>query len=192
MLVGLIFLQIQFQKTIFSTSFSTEIKVEQRVIIKVKQTVKCIGFFLTFFSELGDHIYTEETKRREELYAKENKGCFIFYGIAGNNKKFKLAFVNLKNVISLNFRFMHGLKVLHASFMHRIGLNNNPNCVCGEIQSPQHVLVCQTIGIQGDIKTNVFFFFLIVLMQQTQSNLDGKYMYILFSFISNFETLNLV
>ena len=25
--------------------------------------------------------------------------------------------------------------------------------VCGEIQTPQHVLVCQMIGIRGDIKT---------------------------------------
>jgi len=41
----------------------------------------------------------------------------------------------------------------YGSFMHRIGLSNNPNCVCGEIQTPQHVLVCQTIGIRGDIKT---------------------------------------
>ena len=40
-----------------------------------------------------------------------------------------------------------------ANFMHRIGLSNNPNCVCGEIQTPQHVLTCQTIGIRGDIKT---------------------------------------
>ena len=40
-----------------------------------------------------------------------------------------------------------------GSFMHRIGLSNNPKCVCGEIQTPQHVLNCQTIGIQGDIKT---------------------------------------
>lgn len=41
----------------------------------------------------------------------------------------------------------------YASFMHRIGLSDNANCLCGETQTPQHVLVCQTIGIRGDIKT---------------------------------------
>ena len=37
--------------------------------------------------------------------------------------------------------------------MHQIGLNNNPNCVCGEIQTHQHVLNCQMIGIRGNIRT---------------------------------------
>ena len=41
----------------------------------------------------------------------------------------------------------------YASFMHQIGLNDNPNCVCGEIQTHQHVLNCQMIGIRGDIRT---------------------------------------
>ena len=41
----------------------------------------------------------------------------------------------------------------YASFMHRIGMNDSPNCICGEIQTPQHVLNCQTIGIRGDIRT---------------------------------------
>ena len=41
----------------------------------------------------------------------------------------------------------------YASFMHQIGLYDNPNCVCGEIQTHQHVLNCQMIGIRGDIRT---------------------------------------
>ena len=41
----------------------------------------------------------------------------------------------------------------YASFMHQIGLYDNPNCVCGEIQTHQHVLSCQMIGIRGDIRT---------------------------------------
>ena len=41
----------------------------------------------------------------------------------------------------------------YAIFMHRIGLSDNPNCICGEIQTHQHVLTCQTIGIRGDTKT---------------------------------------
>ena len=41
----------------------------------------------------------------------------------------------------------------YASFMHQIGLNDNPNCVCGEVQTHQHVLNCQMIGIRGDIRT---------------------------------------
>ena len=41
----------------------------------------------------------------------------------------------------------------YGSFMYRICLTNNPNCVFGEIQTPQHVLICQTIGVQDDIKT---------------------------------------
>ena len=40
-----------------------------------------------------------------------------------------------------------------AGFMYRIGLSNNPYCLCGEIQTAQHVLNCQRIGIQGDIKS---------------------------------------
>ena len=41
----------------------------------------------------------------------------------------------------------------YASFMHRIGLSDSLNCIYGEIQTHQHVLTCQTIGIRGDIKT---------------------------------------
>ena len=37
--------------------------------------------------------------------------------------------------------------------MHQISLYDNPNCVCGEIQTHQHVLKCQMIGIRGDIRT---------------------------------------
>ena len=39
-----------------------------------------------------------------------------------------------------------------ASFMHRIKLSDNTNCICGEIQTHQYVLTCQTIGTRGDIK----------------------------------------
>ena len=39
----------------------------------------------------------------------------------------------------------------YASHMYRIGLSYNPYCVCGEIQTPQHVLLCHIIGIKGDI-----------------------------------------
>ena len=41
----------------------------------------------------------------------------------------------------------------YASFMNRIGLSDNPNCICGGIQTHQYVLTCQTIGIRGDTKT---------------------------------------
>ena len=41
----------------------------------------------------------------------------------------------------------------YTSFMHRIGLSNNSNCMCGEIQAHQHALTSQTIGIRGDMKT---------------------------------------
>ena len=34
-----------------------------------------------------------------------------------------------------------------------IGMNDSPNCICGGIQTPQHVLNCQMIGIRGDIRT---------------------------------------
>ena len=40
-----------------------------------------------------------------------------------------------------------------ASFMHKVGLSDNPFCVCGDVQTPQHVLICQMIGIRGDIRT---------------------------------------
>ena len=41
----------------------------------------------------------------------------------------------------------------YATFMHRIGLKDNSNCICGETQTPQHILICQTIGIRGDFRT---------------------------------------
>ena len=41
----------------------------------------------------------------------------------------------------------------YASFMNQIGLNDNPNCICGEVQTHQHVLTCHTIGVRADIKT---------------------------------------
>ena len=40
-----------------------------------------------------------------------------------------------------------------ASFMHRIGLSENANCICSAIQTPQHVLNCSIIGIRGDLRT---------------------------------------
>ena len=36
-----------------------------------------------------------------------------------------------------------------AGFMYRIGLSNNPYCLCGEIHTAQHFLNCQRIDIQG-------------------------------------------
>ena len=41
----------------------------------------------------------------------------------------------------------------YGSFMHRIGLRASPNCICGDTQTPQHVLICPSIGIRGDIKS---------------------------------------
>ena len=41
----------------------------------------------------------------------------------------------------------------HASYMHKIGLSDNLNCICGDVQTPQHVLNCRTIGIRGNIWT---------------------------------------
>ena len=38
-------------------------------------------------------------------------------------------------------------------FNYKIGLSNNPHCLCGEVQTAQHVLNCQRIGIRGDIKS---------------------------------------
>ena len=40
-----------------------------------------------------------------------------------------------------------------ACFMHKVGLRDNPYCVCGDVQTPQHVLNCRSIGIRGDINT---------------------------------------
>ena len=40
-----------------------------------------------------------------------------------------------------------------AGFMYRIGLSDNEYCLCGEIQTAKHVLICQRIDIQGDIKS---------------------------------------
>ena len=34
----------------------------------------------------------------------------------------------------------------YASFMHQIGMNDSLNCICGEFQTPRHILNCQTIG----------------------------------------------
>ena len=39
----------------------------------------------------------------------------------------------------------------YGSFMLRIGLRDNAECICGEIQTPQHVLVCPRIGIRGNM-----------------------------------------
>ena len=36
-------------------------------------------------------------------------------------------------------------------FMHKIGARDNPYCNCGNVQTPQHVLSCNVIGITGDI-----------------------------------------
>ena len=41
----------------------------------------------------------------------------------------------------------------YASFMHSIGLRENANCICGAIQTPQHVLNCRMIGTRGDLRT---------------------------------------
>ena len=39
----------------------------------------------------------------------------------------------------------------YKSYMHQIGLTDSPNCICGEIQTAQHVLQCRTIGMQGSM-----------------------------------------
>ena len=41
----------------------------------------------------------------------------------------------------------------YASFMHRTGLRENANFICGAIQTPQHVPNCCMIGIRGDLRT---------------------------------------
>ena len=59
--------------------------------------------------------------------------------------------LNRRNWVLLNrIRSGYGR---YASFMHRVGLSDSPNCICGEIQTPQHILTCQRIGIRGDIRT---------------------------------------
>ena len=42
-----------------------------------------------------------------------------------------------------------------AGFMFRIGLSNDPYCLCGKIQTAQHVLNCQRIGISLSIRRDV-------------------------------------
>ena len=37
--------------------------------------------------------------------------------------------------------------------MNRISFRENANCICGAIQTPQHVLNCHLIGIRGDLRT---------------------------------------
>ena len=59
--------------------------------------------------------------------------------------------LNLAKWVKLNrIRLGYGR---YASFMHQIGLYDNPNCVCCEIQTHQQVLNCQMIGIRCDIRT---------------------------------------
>ena len=59
--------------------------------------------------------------------------------------------LNRRNWVLLNrIRSGYGR---YASLMHRVGLSDSPNCVCGEIQTPQNVLICPRIGIKGNIRT---------------------------------------
>ena len=37
--------------------------------------------------------------------------------------------------------------------MHKIGLCENSVCICGAIQTPQHVLNCHLIEIRRDLRT---------------------------------------
>ena len=53
-------------------------------------------------------------------------------------------------VLLNRLQFGHGR---YASFMHRVGLRENANCICGAIQTPQLILTCPIIGIKGDLKT---------------------------------------
>ena len=41
----------------------------------------------------------------------------------------------------------------YASYMYKAGLSDCPNCLCGQIQTPNRILVCPIIGIKGNIKT---------------------------------------
>ena len=41
----------------------------------------------------------------------------------------------------------------YASFMKRIGVSESDLCVCGDVQTSQHVLSCATFDIRGTIET---------------------------------------
>ena len=41
----------------------------------------------------------------------------------------------------------------YTSFMHKVGLRENANCICSAIQTPQHYLNCRIIGIRRDLRT---------------------------------------
>ena len=54
-----------------------------------------------------------------------------------------------KNWVLLNrIRSGHGC---YACFMHKTGARDNPYCNCGNVQTPEHVLSCNVIGITGHI-----------------------------------------
>ena len=54
-----------------------------------------------------------------------------------------------KNWVLFNrIRSGHGS---YAYFMNKIGARDNPYCNCGDVQTPQHILSCNVIGITGDI-----------------------------------------
>ena len=60
-------------------------------------------------------------------------------------KLFRVCFILLIVELTGNLTFKSPVKGYgwYASFMHRIGLSDNPNYVCDEIQTNQHVLTCQ-------------------------------------------------
>ena len=41
----------------------------------------------------------------------------------------------------------------HGRFMKKIGLSESELCICGSIQTPDHVLICNTFRIRGNIGT---------------------------------------